>query len=122
MLLGIEPSVYAALRHAEVNSAFKIIAMGVEDGDHVHIALECGVNHSLASLASRIKSMSTAYLWQHEAAHLKKSYWSGKKMLWTGGYYVSTVGNVSFSKILDYVKNNGDFACLASNAATYRSR
>ena len=39
--------------------------------------------------------------------YLKQFYWSGKHHLWTRGYFCSTIGEVSESKIKEYIKNQG---------------
>lgn len=37
--------------------------------------------------------------------YLKKFYWSNKKKLWSESYFITTIGNVSENKVLEYIKN-----------------
>jgi REP element-mobilizing transposase RayT len=55
----------------------------------------------------RLKSITTNYLWRNEQEHLRYFYWKNKNILWTNGYFVETVGNVSENKISEYIKNQG---------------
>ena len=38
---------------------------------------------------------------------LKNFYWKKKRKLWTHGYFVSTLGQVSEEKVFNYIKNQG---------------
>jgi len=49
--------------------------------------------------------MSTFYIYQEEHDYLKKFYWKNKNILWTHGYFCSTIGEVSEQKIIEYIKN-----------------
>ena len=59
---------------------------------------------SAEQVVRRLKSYSTYRLWEREAAHLKVFYWK-RRVLWAKGYFVGTVGAVSESVVLDYVRN-----------------
>lgn len=102
-LTNIEQTVYAAMREAEARSSFKILDMGIEDGNHIHLVILAEPKYSIASYINRLKGISQKYLWDKEPQHLKKHYWGGKK-LWHGSYFCSTIGDVSIDKILEYVK------------------
>ena len=104
VLRGIGDDVYAALRHTEKHSSVHIEAMGIEDGNHVHLVIRCKPTYSLASIIARIKAMSTQHLWESQPQHLGKSYRGNKRKLWSGGYWASTVGDVALDKVLAYVK------------------
>lgn len=104
-LKGIEPYVYQALRQVEERSSFKILAMGIEDGNHIHLAIRTGPKYSIASLVNRIKGMTQKTLWETVPTHLSHYYWGKSRKLWHGAYYAATIGNVSTHQTLDYIKN-----------------
>jgi len=39
--------------------------------------------------------------------YLKKYYWKGKHILWTHGYFCSTIGDVSEQTLKKYIENQG---------------
>ena len=55
-------------------------------------------------------------IWKHIIYNIFKTYPSVRKQyywnsgFWSSGYFVSTVGNVSQDKILDYIRNQEDKA------------
>ena len=53
--------------------------------------------------------MTTNYLYRQNDTEqwLKKFYWKKKRLLWTHGYFVSTVGHVSEDIVFDYIENQG---------------
>ncbi|WP_051224788.1 IS200/IS605 family transposase [Pseudoclavibacter soli] len=104
-LAGIEQSVYQAIRAAEELSEFKILAMQIEHGNHIHLAIRTPPNYSISSLVNRIKAISTTRLWDTEAEHLRHHYWGTRHKLWHGAYWCSTTGNVSSATVLDYIKH-----------------
>lgn len=87
----------------EAKSEFRIVAIGV-DKDHVHLVVKAKPSLSPLMIVRRLKQMTTTELWKTEEKHLKQYYW-GKRKLWSGGYFCSTVGQVSEDKVLEYVKN-----------------
>ena len=104
-LQGIEAQVYQAMREVEHHSSFKILAMGIEDGNHIHLAIKAAPKYSVSSLVNRIKGMSQKRLWDRCQPHLEKHYWGKTRKLWHGAYYASTTGEVSTPTILQYIKN-----------------
>lgn len=50
-----------------------------------------------------MKQMTTKYIYDNCLEHIKKFYWKQKRILWTHGYFVSTIGEVSEK----YNKNQG---------------
>lgn len=75
VLQGIEQSVYDAFREVEKVSDFKIIGM------------------------------TTHLVWEREPQHLSRFYWKGKRTLWIGAYFCSTMGDVSDDIVLRYIQN-----------------
>jgi putative transposase len=102
-LLDIEQSDYTSLTYAEKNSWFTIVAKAVDLGDHLHLVIEVKPSVSIEQVVRRLKQYTTNQLWKTEPAHLRRFYWH-KNYLWTGGYFVSTIGTVSEKVVLDYVR------------------
>jgi putative transposase len=105
-LLGIQSIVEDAFKYAESISDFKIKYLGI-DKDHIHLLLQFKPDISIGQVIRRLKSITTNYLWRNEQEHLRYFYWKNKNILWTNGYFVETVGNVSENKISEYIKNQG---------------
>lgn len=57
-LAGIEQQVYSAFREIEKHSSFEILAMGIEHGNHVHIAIKTPPQFSVSGRVSRLKGYS----------------------------------------------------------------
>ena len=104
-LQGIEQSVYDAFREVEKVSDFKIIEMNVEDGNHIHLVLKMSPRYSVSSMVNRIKGITTHLVWEREPQHLSRFYRKGKRALWTGAYFCSTMGDVSHNIVLRYIQN-----------------
>lgn len=101
----IKDSVLDAFRIVEANSEFKILMMNLED-DHIHFLIKFKPSLSISQVVRRLKQMSTRIIWENNENYLKRFYWK-KKQIWTGGYFVSTIGEVSEKNILEYIKNQG---------------
>lgn len=103
-LAGIESNIYQAFRQAEAISDFTIIDMGIDDGDHIHLVIKFRPALSIAQVIRRMKQLSTIEVWNTDEPHLRKHYWGTKKRLWSGGYYIATIGQVSEDVVLEYVR------------------
>lgn len=66
--------------------------------DHVHLALNVDPQFGINRVVKRIKGVSSRYLRQEFPELLKLP------SLWTNSYFVSTFGDVSKQKILEYIK------------------
>lgn len=102
----IHDSVIAAFREAENYSNFKILAMEL-DKDHIHLLLQFKPSYSIEQVVRRLKQLTTFYIWRDNEDYLKTVYWSHKKILWTGGYFCSTIGEVSEGTLRKYIANQG---------------
>lgn len=103
-LMPIKEDVLASFKYAEEKSDFKILIMNLE-GDHIHFLLKFKPALSITQVVSRMKQLSNWYLWQHQEQYLRKHFWK-KNKIWTGGYFASTIGEVSEKNILEYIKKN----------------
>ena len=81
----------------------KFLEIGI-DKDHVHFLVQSIPNMSPSDIANTVKgNIAIQFFKKHE--EVKRFLWGGS--LWTAGYYINTVGNVSMNIIKNYVKNQG---------------
>lgn len=104
-LNAIHDSVIEAFRYVESKSKFSIKTMEL-DKDHIHLMVEFGPSLSISSIVNRLKSMTTKYLYDDCGDYLKKFYWN-KDILWTHGYFCSSIGEVSEETLRRYIENQG---------------
>lgn len=104
----IEDIVYESFRYAEQKSKMKILNMKL-DQDHIHFLIQIPPTVSIGSIIGRMKQQSTWYLKENETSYswLRNFYWSKKFQIWTHGYFVSTVGDVSEKIVFEYIEKQG---------------
>lgn len=105
-LTDIRETVLNSFRYTESISHFKIHVMEL-DKDHIHLLVSFPPSYSIEQTVRRLKQISTNHIWKYQPSHLRKFYWGNKKRLWTGGYFCSTIGNVSENTIKHYIENQG---------------
>lgn len=105
---GIRQQVFDAFRYVESKSHIKIHNMNL-DQDHIHLLISFPPDYSISQTVNRLKQMTTNYLYRLEEIEqrLKQFYWKKKRLLWTHGYFVSTVGHVSENIVFEYIENQG---------------
>lgn len=105
-ILGpIEESVYCAFRATE-NDSFKIKTLKC-DLDHIHLLIEAVPTVSVGDIIHRMKQYTTWYLYKNHYQYLRQFFWGKKRLIWTNGYFCSTVGDVSKDTVLEYIENQG---------------
>lgn len=79
------------------------------DKDHIHLLVKIPPVYSIEQTVRRLKQISTNYVYNdfNTYMHLKKFYWKNKKVLWTHGYFCSTIGEVSEKHLTEYIENQG---------------
>ena len=92
----------SVMKTIELVSDFEIIEQEFET-DHIHIMIKHKPKYSPSSFIRRIKMMSTNIIWKKHPEFLKKYYWK-KKILWSSGFFVCTIGNASIETIRKYIK------------------
>lgn len=102
-LEGIEEQVYEAMRKAEKESSLKILEMGIEHGNHIHLVIKAKPRYSISGYVTRIKGITQKHLWDNCGEHLQRHYWGKTRKLWQGVYYCYTVGNSNLERLLTYV-------------------
>jgi putative transposase len=102
----IRTEVLAAFSAAEAQSHFKILIMEI-DRDHIHLLVKFSPAYSIEQVVRRLKQLTTKHIWDNCDVHMKQYYWGKKKRLWAGGYFVSSIGDVSEKTVMEYIKNQG---------------
>jgi putative transposase len=102
----IHESILEAFTLAEKNSSFKILTMEL-DKDHIHLLMKWKPSLSIVQVVRRLKILTTKYIWEKNEDYLKKYYWGNKRKLWSGGYFCSTIGDVSERTLKNYIENQG---------------
>ena len=77
------------------------------DKDHIHMIVSFPPEYSISQTINRLKQCSTNYIYNHEKNYLRQFYYKTKNVLWSHSYFVSTIGYVSDSKVIDYIENQG---------------
>ena len=101
----IRDEVIEAFKYAESISNFKILVMEL-DKDHIHLLMKWKPSLSIDQVVRRLKQITTNQLWKTCPSHLSKFFWN-KKIIWTGGYFCSTIGSVSEETLKRYIENQG---------------
>ena len=89
----------------ELNFSFKILEFAA-DVDHIHLLIESNMKTSPSEIVHSLKLKSTIRTWIKYSVYLSKYYWK-KKVLWSKGKFVSTIGNVSKNNVQDYIQQQG---------------
>ena len=70
--------------------------------DHIHMVMVIPPKYAVSDVLQKVKG-ATAYLLRKKFDWLKKVYWAEEGVLWSPGYFVSTVG-IDEKIIINYVK------------------
>jgi putative transposase len=92
-------------KYIESISEFKIEEMEI-DKKHIHILIKTIPKYSISSIINRLKQISTFQSWKLYNHILSQYYWN-KKILWSRGYFVCSIGNVSKDTIISYIQSQG---------------
>ena len=76
------------------------------DKDHIHMMIESVPKISPLQIVRVLKQQSTIQMCRKYSKELKKYYWL-ENTLWTDGYFVSTIGEVSRKTLKHYIQNQG---------------
>ena len=71
-----------------------------------HILLEYQPNISVSTIVKQLKQYTTYQMWKQYENILSKYYWK-QKILWSDGYFVCSIGQVSQSIIEKYIESQG---------------
>ena len=84
---------------------FSIKEMEV-DKDHIHMMIESVPKVSPLQIVKVLKQQSTIEIWRIYKKELQKYFWK-ENTLWTDGYFISTIGEVSSKTLKHYIQNQG---------------
>ena len=103
-LQQIKNDVLESFNQCASHSDIKIHLMNL-DKNHIHLLISFPPKYSISQTVNRLKQYTTNYLYRNNYDYLKKFYWTNKKRLWSESYFITTIGNVSENKVLEYIKN-----------------
>ena len=86
-------------------SDFEIEVMET-DKDHVHFLIRYIPRLSISQIVRRLKQESTRQLWLLHHSTLRQYYWY-RKILWSDGFFVCSIGEASPETIREYILNQG---------------
>lgn len=78
--------------------------------DHAHLLVSYPPHKLLSSLIANLKATSSKTMWRKFELKLKEVYW-GKRVFWTGAYFVASCGGVTIDVLKKYVQDQ-DFPPL----------
>lgn len=76
------------------------------DKDHVHLLVSAEPKVFPLQIIRRLKQESIARLWKLYPHELRRWFYR-ERTLWTDGYFVSSIGNVSQETVRKYIENQG---------------
>jgi putative transposase len=88
----------------------KIVAMDT-DIDHIHLMIDYSPTKSILELVNNFKSISTHKIYKKYKSFLKTRYWK-ENVLWSGGYFVCSVGEASPEQSKNTLTIRGDGAIM----------
>lgn len=84
---------------------YEIIAMET-DKDHIHLLIGYDCTDNVSDIVKIIEQKTTYLLWQKYSKYLCKCYWK-KRIFWSAGYFVCSIGEVSTATIQRYIETQG---------------
>ena len=76
------------------------------DKDHIHFLIGYDTTYRVCDIVKVIKQQTTYHLWQKYSSFMSKQYWK-KKIFWSDGYFVCSIGEVSSATIQKYIESQG---------------
>lgn len=86
-------------------NGYGIIAMET-DKDHIHFPISYDVTDRVCDIVKILRQETTYHLWQKYKDFLSRQYWK-KKIFWSDGYFVCSIGEVSSTIIQKYIESQG---------------
>ena len=88
----------------EISSSSDFLVEEVEsDVNHFHLLISYPPNISVTAVVRKLKQLSTVSLWKYYPNYLSQHYW-GKKVLWSSGYFVCSIGDANEDRIREYIR------------------
>ena len=76
------------------------------DQDHIHLLISILVEYSISQTVSRLKQMTTTYLYREKNDYMRKFYWKNR-VIWTHRYFCYTIGHISEDIASKYIETQG---------------
>lgn len=86
-------------------SDFEIEVMETDKG-HIHFLIRYIPRLSISQMVRRLKQESTRQLWLLHHTTLRQYYWY-RKILWSDGFFVCSIGEASPETICQYILSQG---------------
>jgi putative transposase len=101
----VSSTINRCFKDLSVRFHFDIIKMK-SDIDHIHLLIEYSSNTQINNLIKLLKQFSTKEVWNLHGSLLRNHFWK-KRIFWSAGYFVSSVGSVSGKVVEQYIENQG---------------
>lgn len=75
--------------------------------DHIHVLVRSVPTIAPFQIVKYLKQLSNKWAWDNFSEWLSKFYWGKSHHLFSRGYFVSTVGNVSAETVHEYLEKQG---------------
>ncbi len=98
------------------SNLWKIIEMEVME-DHVHLFISAHPKFSPTDIVKKLKGISARQIFLKFPKFKKKEYWGGH--LWSKGYFIGTVGNVTKDAIKKYIQANTKLNTQLGNSSKH---
>ena len=95
------------------SNLWKIIEMEIME-DHVHLFISAHPKFSPTDIVKKLKGISARQIFLKHLEFKKKEYWGGH--LWSKGYFIGTVGNVTKDAIRKYIQSNTKLNTLGNSS------
>lgn len=101
----IKQIVYDSIADQCNSMGIEIIAIRIDNGDHIHLMLRLKPTQSVSLVVQLLKEKSRYATWQSHP-ELRQYYWY-KDLLWSRGYFCSTTGEASSEIVEKYINSQG---------------
>lgn len=92
------------LERASMSNKFEIESIEVDE-DHVHMLINMSPHETVKNIVKQLKSHTVYHIWDRHP-ELKDQFWK-KRMFWSNGYYVSSVGEADRETVRKYINQQG---------------
>ncbi|MBS1737522.1 MAG: IS200/IS605 family transposase, partial [Bacteroidetes bacterium] len=101
----LKEDMYTIFNNIIDNSDFSVEVFE-SDIDHIHFLIRYIPRLSVSQLVRRLKQESTRQLWSLHSNTLRQYYWY-RKILWSDGFFVCSIGEASPDTIRQYILSQG---------------
>lgn len=77
------------------------------DKDHIHLLVHAKPTIAPFEIIHRLKQQTTYMAYKTYYDYMKQHFWTREHKLWSRGYFLSTIGEVSEEGIRYYIQNQG---------------